>query len=50
MPEPLQQREIDALSADADRFISELDEESYLHFAGLKGTYDIAPKIGRAHV
>jgi hypothetical protein len=43
MPEPLQQREIDALSADADRFISELDEESYLHFAGLKETYDIAP-------
>jgi hypothetical protein len=43
MAEPLQQREIDALSADADRFISELDEESYLHFAGLKETYDIAP-------
>jgi hypothetical protein len=43
MPEPLQQGEIDALSADADRFISELDEESYLHFAGLKETYDIAP-------
>ena len=43
MAEPLQQGEIDALSADADRFISELDEESYLHFAGLKETYDIAP-------
>jgi hypothetical protein len=43
MTEPLQQGEIDALSADADRFISELDEESYLHFAGLKETYDIAP-------
>jgi hypothetical protein len=43
MPEPLQQREIDAISADADRFISELDEESYLHFAGLKETYEIAP-------
>src|SRR6185437_9804944 len=43
MAEPLKQPEIDALSADADRFISELDEESYLHFAGLKETYDIAP-------
>jgi hypothetical protein len=43
MAEPLQQREIDALSADADRFLAELDEESYLHFAGLKETLDIAP-------
>jgi hypothetical protein len=43
MPEPLQQGEIDALSAEAERFIAELDEESYLHFAGLKETFDIAP-------
>jgi hypothetical protein len=43
MAGPLQQGEIDALSADADRFISELDEESYLHFAGLKETYELAP-------
>jgi hypothetical protein len=43
MPEPLQQGEIDAISADADRFISELDEESYLHFAGHKETYELAP-------
>jgi hypothetical protein len=43
MAEPLQQGEIEALSADADRFISELDEESYLHFAGLKETYALAP-------
>jgi len=43
MAEPLQQGEIDALSADADRFLAELDEESYLHFAGLKETLDIAP-------
>jgi hypothetical protein len=43
MAEPLQQGEIDALSADADRFHRELDEESYLHFAGLKETFDIAP-------
>src|SRR5215471_16802275 len=43
MAEPLQQGEIDALSADADRFVAELDEESYLHFAGLKETLDLAP-------
>ncbi len=43
MPEALQQREIDELSADADRFLAELDEETYLHFAGLKKTYDLAP-------
>jgi hypothetical protein len=43
MAEPLQQGEIDALSADADRFLAELDEESYLHFAGLKETFDIGP-------
>jgi hypothetical protein len=41
MAEPLQQREIDALSANADRFLAELDEETYLHFAGLKETYDL---------
>jgi hypothetical protein len=43
MTEPLQQREIDALSADADRFLAEIDEETYLHFAGIKETYDIGP-------
>jgi hypothetical protein len=43
MAEALQQGEIDALSAEADRFIAELDEETYLHFAGLKETYDLAP-------
>jgi hypothetical protein len=43
MAEPLQQREIDGLSADAERFSTELDEESYLHFSGQKETYDIAP-------
>jgi hypothetical protein len=42
MPEALEQREIDALSADADRFIAELDEETYLHYAGLKESYDLA--------
>ena len=43
MAEPLQQGEIDALSADAERFMAELDEESYLHFAGLKEAYELAP-------
>jgi hypothetical protein len=43
MAEPLHQGEIDALSADAERFIAELDEETYLHFAGHKETYDLAP-------
>jgi hypothetical protein len=43
MPEALGQGEIDALSADADRFIAELDEETYLHYAGLKESYDLAP-------
>jgi hypothetical protein len=43
MAEPLQQGEIEALSADADRFIAELGEETYLHFTGRKETYDLAP-------
>jgi hypothetical protein len=43
VPEPLSQRELDAISADADRFIAELDEEAYLHFAGIKDTYNLVP-------
>ncbi len=43
MAEPLQQREIDDLSTEAERFSAELDEESYLHFSGQKETYDLAP-------
>jgi hypothetical protein len=43
MAEPLQQAEIDALSADADRFLAELDEESYLHYAGHKETLELEP-------
>ncbi|MCW2975612.1 MAG: hypothetical protein JWM06_893 [Actinomycetia bacterium] len=43
MPVPLTQRQLDALRADADRFIAELDEEAYLHFAGIKDTYDLVP-------
>jgi hypothetical protein len=43
MAKPLGQGEIEALSAEADRFLAELDEETYLHFAGLKETYELAP-------
>jgi hypothetical protein len=43
MAEPLSEREIDGLSAEAERFIAELDEEQYLHYSGQKETYDIAP-------
>jgi hypothetical protein len=43
MPDPLQQGEIDAISAEADRFIAEMDEETYLHFSGQKETYELAP-------
>jgi hypothetical protein len=43
VPEPLSHPELDALSAEADRFIAELDEEAYLHYAGLKDTYDLGP-------
>jgi hypothetical protein len=43
MAEPLEQREIDGLAAEAERFMAELDEEQYLHFSGQKETYDIAP-------
>jgi hypothetical protein len=43
MATPLGQRELDALSDEADRFIAELDEEAYLHFSGQKETYDLVP-------
>jgi oligoendopeptidase F len=43
MAAPLQERQLDALREDADRFIAELDEEAYRHFAGLKATYDLVP-------
>jgi hypothetical protein len=36
-------RELDALRDEADRFVAELTEESYLHYAGLKETLDIEP-------
>jgi hypothetical protein len=37
-PEP---REIDAFRDEADRFVADMDEEYYLHFAGLKDTLDV---------
>jgi hypothetical protein len=40
---PLSQRDLDAYRAGADRFIAELDEEAYLHYAGHKDTYELAP-------
>jgi hypothetical protein len=43
VPGSLSQGTLDELSADADRFIAELDEEAYLHFSGQKDTYDLAP-------
>jgi hypothetical protein len=43
MTEPLEQGEIEALSADAERFLAELDEETYLHYSGRKEAYDLAP-------
>ncbi len=42
-PAPSSDRELDAYREQADRFISELDEEFYLHYAGLKETFDLAP-------
>jgi len=39
--EPASNREIDAFRESADRFIADLDEEYYLHFAGLKDSLDI---------
>jgi hypothetical protein len=42
-PAPLSERELDAYREEADRFIAELDEEYYLHYAGLKETFELAP-------
>src|ERR671936_422338 len=43
MPAPPSERELDAYREQADRFIAELDEEYYLHYAGLKETFELAP-------
>jgi hypothetical protein len=36
-------RELDGYRAGADRFIAELDEEYYLHYAGLKSEFELRP-------
>ena len=38
---PPSDRELEAYRQQADRFIAELDEEFYLHYAGLKETFDL---------
>lgn len=43
MADELSTSEVDALSAEADRFLAELGEEAYLHFAGLKQTFELVP-------
>jgi hypothetical protein len=43
LPAPPSDRELDVYREQADRFIAELDEEFYLHYAGLKETFDLAP-------
>jgi hypothetical protein len=40
---PLSERELDGYREQADRFIAELDEEYYLHYAGLKESFDLVP-------
>src|SRR6184192_507488 len=42
-PAPPSDRELDAYREQADRFIAELDEEYYLHYAGLKESFDLTP-------
>jgi hypothetical protein len=42
-PAPPSDRELDAYREQADRFIAELDEEFYLHYAGHKDTFDLGP-------
>ncbi|MHB1241909.1 MAG: hypothetical protein ACYC1P_00660 [Gaiellaceae bacterium] len=37
------ERELDGYRAGADRFIAELDEEYYLHYAGLKPDFELRP-------
>jgi hypothetical protein len=40
---PFGSGELDAYREEADRFVAALDEEFYLHFAGLKETLELAP-------
>ena len=43
MPQAASTTELDRIRHQADRFIADLDEEYYLHFAGLKPTFDLEP-------
>lgn len=43
MPGTASAQDLDRIRSRADRFIAELDEEYYLHFAGLKDTFDLEP-------
>jgi oligoendopeptidase F len=43
VPPALSDRELDDYREQADRFIAELDEEYFLHYAGLKETLDLTP-------
>jgi hypothetical protein len=40
---PPAERELDRIRDDADRFIAELDEEFYNHYAGLKESFELEP-------
>ena len=42
-PAALSDRELDTYREQADRFIAELDEEFYRHYAGLKESFDLSP-------
>ena len=44
---PASARELDEYRERVDRFVADLDEEYYLHFAGLKETLDLAPIYDR---
>src|SRR6476620_785521 len=43
MADVLSQGELDSYREQADRFIAAIDEEYYLHYAGLKDTLDLEP-------
>src|SRR5215208_1492788 len=45
--QPLSEARLEQLRTGADRFMAELDEEYYLHFAGHKETLDLEPIFAR---
>jgi oligoendopeptidase F len=47
VPAPPSTRELDTYRERVDRFIAELDEEYYLHYAGHKDTLDLEPLYAR---